>query len=428
MKITTIKWRRFVALVSGVLFLQNASYATDVYYPPVTESLNRLTSTNQFIRDRGMRDLVDMGKAAAPAYDVLITIALSSNNLPKTRSSALFALKNIDATRAATYFIQELTNSSATIREYAVNALMTIKDPRATIPLFNRLNDENNRVRDRAGIALQFYPNKTLEKLLLESLSKPTDKAREYAPWLLGRMHSKAALAPLHNLLTDPSPTFRLSVIAALRDIKSKTSVTPLIQIAEHDKDNNIRVQALQCLGELGDTKAAPTILAALNDEHPEVRASAANAAGKLGIKDAKPRLREILKQGVSKDIIAAMGALCQMKDTNSIPIIVDRINSENYNIFTQYMMLGLVELEAESEIQKLKTNGNPQTQALAEKALKKLKKRKSQVTSPFSEEEFDLGVKLKVTPVEINKSNSKPGPGDVIFVTSDTQTPTNKP
>lgn len=168
-------------------------------------------------------------------------------------------------------------------------------------------------------------------------------------------------------------------MIAALRDINSRTSVSPLIHVVEHDEDDDVRMRAIRCLGELGDTKASATVVAALDDKNPEVRAY---AAGALGIKDAKPRLREILKQSIGRETLAAMGALCQMKDTDSIPIIVGHLNTEN-EVITQHMMQGLIELEAESEIQRLKEQGNPRVRTLAEWALKKLEKRKNPPTKP---------------------------------------------
>ncbi len=376
MKTMTTKLTQCTIMASFLFLLPSATYAADVYYPPVEESLERLTSTNQYIRNRGMRALVGMGKEAAPAYNVLMNIALSSNNLPGTRSSAVEALKNIDEAKAATHFIQELTNSSATTREYAVDALMTIRRPEASPPLFYRLRDENEQVRKHAGIALQFYKVEKLEKLLLGALSDPTDKAREWAPWLLGRMPSEAALPPLHALLADPSVKFRKSIVAALRDIQSKTSVSPLISVVTHDENDEVRMRAIQCLGELGDPQAAAIVTQALDDENPEVRFYAAGAAGALGIENAKPRLRKMLKQGVGREMLTAVGALCKMKDTDSIPLILEHLDTDNETV-AFYMMQGLVELEAESEILKLKKNGNELVRSVAERALIKLKKKK---------------------------------------------------
>ena len=319
-----------------------------------------------------------MGNRAITAFDTLYKIALS-DDVPKVRHAAASALGKIAHTEAVNRFIQELqTNSTATVREYSVDALMEppLRSPQATVPLFQALRDEDEKVRGRAGIALQFYRNEELERLLLESLTNPTDKAREWAPWLLGRMRSQAALVPLHGLLSDKSTEFRMSVVAALRDIKSKSSVPPLITVVKQDDNDEVRMRAIQCLGELGDKKAAATLVAALEDDNPEVIVYAAGALGSLGVEEAKPRLRELLNQGIGRETLAAMGALCQMKDTNAIPLIVKHIETGNEGA-ALYMMQGLIELEAESEIQRLKHHDNPLVRASAERALTKIEKKK---------------------------------------------------
>jgi len=341
-------------------------------------AVKRLSAPEDYNRSRAARAIGQMGNDAISAFDTLYEVALS-DDVPKVRHAAASALGKIAHAEAVNRFIRELqTNSVATVREYCVDALMEhpLRSPEATVPLFQALRDENEKVRGRAGIALQFYRNEELEKLLLESLSNPTDKAREWAPWLLGRMHSQAALSPLHDLLTDKSIDFRKSVVAALRDIQSKTSVPPLIEVVKHDDSDEVRMRAIQCLGELGDQKAAATVVAALDDDNPEVRAYAAGAVGTLGVEEAKPRLREILKEVTGRETLAAMGALCQMKDTNSIPIIMSHLNTTN-EFLSLYMMRALVELEAESEIIQLKDHAAPFIRSAAEESLKKLQKKK---------------------------------------------------
>jgi hypothetical protein len=67
------------------------------------------------------------------------------------------------------------------------------------------------------------------------------------------------------------------------------------------------------------------------------------------------------------------MDALCQMKDTHSIPTIVGHLNTAN-EVVIPYMMQGLIELEAESELQSLTKHENAYVRTLAESALKTLK------------------------------------------------------
>lgn len=349
-------------------------------YPNVSESVARLSSTNENVQERGIRDLIEIGKSAAPAYDFLISIALSSNTLPKFRSGAADALRNIDETKASQQFIQELTNSSPAVREYAVDALMIIRRPEAALPLYERLRDESQSVRSRAGIALQFYKDSLPPELLIATLAKKDDKAREWAPWLLGCMHCQSAVEPLQAQLDDDDPNFRKSVVASLRAIRSKASVEPLIKVVRQDRDEDVRMQAIQVLGELRDPKASELLLELLNDPNPEIRTDTIGAIGALGIEEAKPRLRKILKQEMSRETLSAMGALCRMHDTNAIPLIVDHLSTNDETV-TYYCMQGLVELGAEDELLKLQQRENPRIRAAAEKALLKLKKRKNPPT-----------------------------------------------
>ncbi|MFO7908041.1 MAG: HEAT repeat domain-containing protein [Pirellulaceae bacterium] len=342
----------------------------------ISSAVQQLTAPEDYNRSRAARALGQMGDEAISAYNVLYKVALS-DDVPKVRHAAASALGKIAHERAVDQFIQELqTNSVATIREHSVDAFIQhpMRNATATVPLFQALRDKDEKVRKRAAITLQFYKNEELERLLLESLSDPTDKARERAPWLLGRMDSQAALDPLHGLLDDNSVDFRKSVVAALRDIQSEDSVSPLIEVVKHDNNDDVRMRAIQCLGELGDPRASTTVAAALDDENPEIRAYAAGAVAALGVEHARPRLREISKQGIGRERLAAIGALCQMQDTNVIPVIRQHLDSE-HDIIVGYMIEGLVELGAEAELLRLQQHSNPLVRSAAESAVKELRK-----------------------------------------------------
>lgn len=346
----------------------------------VTAAIERLLAPQDEIRARAALSLGDIGQKALPAYDALLSLALS-NDLPKVRSAAANALGKIAKEKAVDDFIAKLKISSpAVIREQAVDALMVseLRSPKAVMPLFEALRDESERVRTKAGVALQFYNDDKLAKMLILALGNPDDKAREWAPWLLGRMKCQAAITPLHALLSDNDPAFRKSVIAALRDIKSRESVAPLIIIATQDKDDDVRTRAIQCLGELGDISAGKSLLELVSDANPEVRAYTAGALGLLGVEEAKAPLREMFKTGTDREALAAMMALCQLRDKKAIPLIVERIN----NLQGQHVELigwftsSLVELGAEKELISLSKHDDDSIKIAAKAALQKLKAR----------------------------------------------------
>lgn len=369
-----------IGILTFLIGLIVASLSYSLADTELDATVKQLSAPEDYKRSRAARALGQMGTGAEVAYDILLKIALF-DEVSKVRNAAANALGNIAKERSVSQFIAQLqTNSVALVREYSVDALMQrqLQSPEATVPIFQALRDENERVRRRAGIALQFYKSEELERLLIASLSDETDRARELAPWLLGQMKSQAALAPLHGLLDDGDPKFRNNIVAALCYIRSKSSVPPLIEIVTHDENDEIRIRAIQCLGKIGDPLAIAVVVQALDNENSDVRISAAGAIGVLGVEDAKPRLREILKQDAyGGEMLAAMGALIQMKDADSIPLIVNQLNTEDKSK-AQYMMHGLVLLNAEAEIIKLKDQGNPIVRAVAERALEKLQERKN--------------------------------------------------
>jgi HEAT repeat protein len=365
----------YLALLSSLVLACSVSHTAAVYYPPVSESVERVSSSHEYTQERGISDLVGMGKSAAPAYDFLMCVAVSSNKLPKIRSGAVQALRNIDEARASAQFIQELTNSTPAVREYAADALMIITRPEAAMPLLERLRDDNERVRGRAGIALQFYKDDRLAEALIAALQNKADQARQWAPWLLGRMKRQDAIVPLTNCLGDDVPAFRKNVIAALRDIKSKDAAPALLAVVRQDKDDEVRSRAIQCLGEIGDAFVGTPLLQYLTDPNPEIRASVAGALGMLRVEEAREPLRKMLGGDSPREKLAAMGGLCLLEDLEAPRLIVSSLDRQPPEL-VPYFMQGLVELNAVAEITSLQSHTNEAVKSAAQKALQKLEKR----------------------------------------------------
>ncbi len=370
-----MKRNRILTLAAILGMASQSAVAADT---EVEATVSRLSAPEDYNRSRAAHALGGLGPDAKSAHDELFRVALF-DDVPKVRHAAANALGKIAKERATADFIARLkTSSIARIREYSVNALMQpeLRSPEATVPLFETLRDKNDRVRGRAGVALQFYKNDTLAGLLLGSLEERNDKAREWAPWLLGRMKHKEALEPLHNLLGDDDPKFRKSVIGALRDIGSRTSVSPLINVATQDKDDEVRMRAIECLGELGDRKASPLLLGALDDQNPEIRAYAAGALGALGTEEAKKPLREMFKGGEGREVLAAMCSLCLLEDKQAVPLIVERINDlqGRHPELIAWFTNALAELGAEGELVSLSKHSDSNIRAAAQEALKQVR------------------------------------------------------
>lgn len=168
--------------------------------------------------------------------------------------------------------------SSADQRIGIVEALAEIRDPRSTQPLIDLLGrDEKTEVRFVVAIALGEIGD---ERALwpLRGALRDTDKYVRYGAAL--------ALEKLGWMPGDPIEAAHLAI--ARQDWETLVrigapAVQPLVQVMR-DRNSDVRVKALECLGEIGDPSASAGMLRALRDENADVRWQAVLSCPKCGI------------------------------------------------------------------------------------------------------------------------------------------------
>jgi HEAT repeat protein len=149
----------------------------------------------------------------------------------------------------------------------------------------------------------------------------------------------------------------RVKAVQGLRDLKATDSVPLLIQ-ALRDDDEDVRVDAAESLGLLGDTSAIPALIENLTyDPCAEVKQNAVQALGLLNAKEAAPLLRQLVT-GRGEEIqwdedeyhrdewdgwldiqIMAIDALAKLKDVEAIEPIMLAVNDpENQDLSVQAM------------------------------------------------------------------------------------------
>jgi len=109
---------------------------------------------------------------------------------------------------------------------------------------------------------------------------------------IVGKSHPQMAIPKILSAL-DPSIdywTVRFGAVEALGEIANKSSIHPLIQYLETDKDPDFRAMVAKQLGEMGEVakEAGSGLIKALSDtESSEIRENAALALGQIGIQPA---------------------------------------------------------------------------------------------------------------------------------------------
>ncbi len=159
--------------------------------------------------------------------------------------------------------------------------------------LLSLAKDEVGAVREAAYESLGLLAAIEGLSTLLDAFEDQHMGARQTAVLAVGRMAPEEGADAIVTLLDDPRPEMRFSAIWTL----SYLGAGHADRIAEglRDEDEEVRLLAVQCLGELGATGSADAIAGLLRTTSDAVEFAAATALAALGDARGAPALRAAL-------------------------------------------------------------------------------------------------------------------------------------
>jgi HEAT repeat protein len=215
-------------------------------------------------------------------------------------------------------------NEDVILRARAARGLAINGEERVTEPLISLIkeNSENNLIWVIQG--LNFIDDLRVYDLLFSLLEHPDSKIRSYTAYSFGSNGERFGINPpfkhnyirpnysrsaakawaqnggyerliktLLNLLHDNDSEVRLRAIQALGNLEEPLAMEPIIA-ALKDKNDDVRHIAAAVLGQIGDSCAVNPLIQALGDKHNEVRYYAANSLGRIGNPKALPYLEKL--------------------------------------------------------------------------------------------------------------------------------------
>ena len=135
----------------------------------------------------------------------------------------------------------------------------------------------------------------TTQWILLPKLKSDSAEMRSYAAQALESMGDMQAVLPLINALRDADSTvrrFAISSLGALRDGRAVESLIPFLNDAEPD----MRCAAAVALGDLRAAHSVEPLIAALDDPDRSVCSATVIALGKIGDRQAIEPLNELAR------------------------------------------------------------------------------------------------------------------------------------
>lgn len=177
-----------------------------------------------------------------------------------------------------------------------INALSKFKDERIIEPLLAMLHHENYKVRETAAIELGTLGDKRAVEPLITILETDEEKrtipagfydvyaVREAAAIALGEIGDKRAIQPL---IQSFALGYGLREKAVKALVRIGTASAKSLRSVLNDSDWQVRVGAVEVLGEIKDQGAVDLLIARLKDDEDVVRYTSAAALGKIGDKRA---------------------------------------------------------------------------------------------------------------------------------------------
>lgn len=169
-------------------------------------------------------------------------------------------------------------------RAAAANALGEFLDPGGTPFLVKAASDSSPLVRAAAVAALIRMNDPDGAPAVATALADGDVAVRKVAVEAATKVAGFKDVPAVAKLLSDVDPAVRGRAADALGVFKAKGSVAGLAALAVNDSDEEVRIDAVNALGEIGDPAARSALEKAANDASSRVRDAARIASLKLAL------------------------------------------------------------------------------------------------------------------------------------------------
>ncbi|MGI4787724.1 MAG: MFS transporter [Janthinobacterium lividum] len=217
-----------------------------------------------------------------------------------------YVLKQLKASKPIGSFnsIQKLSKAgSSQARVQAAEQLGRLKTPLAVEELVRALDDVALPVREQAALALGEIRDPRATLSLVGKLTDSASGISGVAATALGKIGDKAALPALAAAAQLGPPARQLAAMEALGRM-SDSSVTEILSVLLRDPDLSVRTAAIRALAEREDPESLPSLIAQIDrEQEPANLAILADALGRLGEPEAALPLLHALSRTQSPTV-----------------------------------------------------------------------------------------------------------------------------
>lgn len=226
--------------------------------------------------------------------------------------------------------LKKLASPVVKIRLEAAAALnlaaqkLELTDDQNITMLIKAMKDPNAEVRALTAETLGYLGSVKANPILLEALSDTDPNVRAEAVWALGELGLQESMPNIVNTLKDTDKAVKWNAVEALEKLANIQTIEPLLD-AINDNDKFVRRKIALVLSKMrvNNEPILDLFIKLLNDEDSQLRKQAANTLGQLGNVNAIKPLIDTLNDPsleVQRDAIIAIG---KIGDETILPILI---------------------------------------------------------------------------------------------------------
>jgi HEAT repeat protein len=251
------------------------------------------------------------------------------------------ALGKIGDRRAFEALLDLIDHADAAVRQAAVAAINSLGHPDMAARAAVLLNDANPYVRESAVRIAGYFGYDECAGLLLQRCGDEEENVRRAAIEHMPYIEDERALAVLANALETETPRVRAAAAHAFAQVESaralpyllkalddtdvwvryfaarsigqhgySESLDDLMRLAQTDTARQVRIAAVDALGQIGGPRAVAVLAALVESPEADLMSAALKALGHIGHPDALPPLLEALRSADQARRLRGLAAL----------------------------------------------------------------------------------------------------------------------
>lgn len=222
---------------------------------------------------------------------------------------------------------------------------------------FINIHQTHDKLKNRETY-IQYAQNKQLVPMLINALKDRDWQVRVFSAYLLGAVKEKRSIQTLREVaLNDQSVVVRGIAIMSLSEMGDEKikdqGILNLVSVLQSKNLNDLdKLVTVQMIGSIGDVRAVPALLKSLeNTTDSFFYENVLDALGEIGDKQAVPVVIKSLKSESSNVREAALRALGNIRDEQSVFSIGELLSNEQLISVRAVALLALGNIGSEDAV-----------------------------------------------------------------------------